>query len=591
MAETEMSDNGYDELSDMDDETPLRVHDKSWVPSDDEAQQYRNDGFCMSWYRWFRNSFGPPAVDNDEYSAIYQSFQTTLQTLMTVAALLMGFVLTGAFINLAYSGDATFSQTLLVPFVSLSLSAFAWALFSFALGLVISLLGQQCYATKSCCCDAVTFFRVFGFLLLGAEICLYQCGQQLCNSLSQFVTINYITPSETLCPGTIDEVAKAGDTFCAQLGNDLFDAAFKDLKECENIIYVAENQQSVARPFDLSAYATAKQRKLAVCNQLDWYVSDNKKGAWSGSDDVSGIIKVWFGWDPYTNKGNPASGWEGKPASMMEKDPDITAVQNTGKILGEVMCHKNSAADKVDQLCKNPIGYSANKACAEAQSAYLEADKCSGKKFDDVMKCYHTCDWGPEGPLKNQFKQVLGLLEIVVDGIWVWQAVRIATWLIFWLWSLIELCRVNYRYATEKDFNPVDNYGGKTRTIQIGSREVADLTVDKLTVINMPQQEKEVVQVPVVVPAPRIVAPPQPHQSKVGVDLSGDGRPDIYYVGSDENYDGIPDLLQGGAFSLADALRRSSEGITTTAAPMTSGYSAMPSTTSVPLTKSFVSRV
>ena len=66
-------------------------------------------------------------------------------------------------------------------------------------------------------------------------------------------------------------------------------------------------------------------------------------------------------------------------------------VAQTAKILGESMCGKTeSLAQGVKDKCHNNPG---SVECATVLLAYNAADKCAGEKYDDAIKCHHTCGW------------------------------------------------------------------------------------------------------------------------------------------------------------------------------------------------------
>lgn len=352
----------------------------------------------------------------DEYKNIYTSFQDTLQTLMTVSTLLMGFIITGSFISVAYASDATYTQEQLVKFVWKSLCAFAGALVSFSLSLILSVLGQQCFSTRICVCDAVICFRSFSFLMLISEIYLYKCGIDMANMAEDFVQFNYISPSINLCPG--QNFSVRGDSFCAQLGNDLHQAA---LDICGG------KAQRPPRPFYLGHKATGDQRTLAVCNQLDWYEQTEVNPL------EANPTYVWFGWDTYPLGGED---WTGVPMDKENKINQKTIMENNGKILGEVMCYKNEAQKYLTQACKT--SYEASN-CTAARSAYIAADQCAGQKFNDVVQCYHACKWNAGMSTKDNW-HVSADFENIRRAVQIWMWIRIISWLVFGIGNYCELC-------------------------------------------------------------------------------------------------------------------------------------------------------
>merc|ERR1719387_2572807 len=105
---------------------------------------------------------------------------------------------------------------------------------------------------------------------------------------------------------------------------------------------------------------------------------------------------VWFGWGTFTDR---SKGWTRLPADADKQ----TAAMNNGKILGEVMCHKESANDKVTLLCDKTDKDFSTEVCSVAQRNYIQADECAGQKFDDVIKCFHACAWDDGQPMRKQF--------------------------------------------------------------------------------------------------------------------------------------------------------------------------------------------
>lgn len=477
---------------------------------------------------------------------------------MTVAALFMGFIITGAFISMSYAGDATYSQDSLITFVWLAMVSFANATLAFGVSMIMSLLGQQCYSTKSCIFDAVLCFKGWGFALIFAEMLLYSCGLLMMESIGEFLQINYISPSTFLCPGSDNEklygleYLHRGDTFCAQLGNDLFDAA-KGLKECNDTWKLDNSTHSMAeaaRKFNLGAGAKEKDRKLAICNQLDWYVWEN----WNEHFENKEEAKVWFGWDAFMDR---TKGWEGQPANV-EKH---TAVWNNGKILGEEMCHKGSASTKMTRLCnKKAEGYKESD-CSLAQRNYAQADECAGQKFNDVVKCFHTCSWSGGRPIKMSFQSAMNALFRIRIAISTWMSIRLLIWFVYYLFSLKDVCSWLCGCEKSKSYYTEPYHGlPEAREVEISVEEMIVKKMKEKTTRRELDTGDDLVGpgilveplIPAAVPMlSRAAVSPPTSMSKIGVDLNHDGRPDMYYMGVDNNRDGIPDALQGasGLFS------------------------------------------
>jgi len=345
---------------------------------------------CKLWF------MGCGSSDHGNEQEAYDGHQALLAMIITVATLLMGFIITGALISLTFTGDETFSADQTVEFVRTAFQAFLCAFLSFTMSFILSILGSQIHAAPNLgFSKASRFFRIFSVVTLVAELCLYLSSCFTFNFLGNYIYMNYASPSHALCAGAGDDGGQVNNLkankFCPMLGADLYDAA-----TMPNICGLPRKS---VRPYN------ANDSTSLVCNQLDTYFkksldespdffANNSAGIMTM---VNPVAKVWFGYDTV--------------GDLDGVGDDIDVVYNNGKILGEAMCGVGVAQGAMEVMCKDKPG---SYECVSMQHAYNDADGCAGEKFDDVVKCYRTCAW------LNDWKWGMGGMSVVtIDKEWV----------------------------------------------------------------------------------------------------------------------------------------------------------------------------
>ena len=378
---------------------------------------------------------------------IYESFQATVGTLMTVSTLLMGFTITGSLISLSYAADNTYSQQDIVEFVGSAMLAFVYATASLSLTLILSVIASQIHAGNpeedadklawpklrtpcAPCVKASAFFQAFSFVLLIAEVFIYACAFQTMCFMWNFTSIVYIKPSESLCPGTYGDEKKSVDSFCGAVGFDFYTEAKTNF--CGGVL-----QPNAPRAFDLTGKSGSQTRNTTICNQLDLQEKDN-------GDAGTYEAGLYFGWEVY----GPGLA---SPVTAMQ------VVQNNGKFLGESMCYKSKAQATMTSACTTSSSTYKVADCIAARSDYRAADACAGQKYNDLMQCYHTCFWfGTENakwqPLTQRYGFILNLIELVKGGIHVWIGIRVVLWVVL----AVKNCWLHY-CALDQDEDEYDD--------------------------------------------------------------------------------------------------------------------------------------
>lgn len=305
-----------------------------------------------------------PGDDNDE--SIYESYQSVLQTIMTVAALEMGFVITGALISIGYDSDQTVSQKDVQKFVQIAFRSFIWCFLALTVSLCLSVVGAHIHGLANLRQYSASFLKNCFLLILFSELCLYQCFRDVLGMVGHYIDLDYALPSEELCPGHDWISSHRVNSFCALVGQDLYDSA-------QQICGAPRPDKPRALP-RFSDPPLLKESGLwteMICSQLDWYENETV-----GFPSI--VRHVRFGYDLPLH------------VDRISKAPDIRWIENNAKILGDTKCGVDDLQNTMTHICKHD---SQSQSCSSATLAYLKASNCADDAYDDTLRCQRACGW------------------------------------------------------------------------------------------------------------------------------------------------------------------------------------------------------
>lgn len=305
----------------------------------------------------------PTTMSPDDAQSQVDAYQSMAANILMMGTLIFGFVATGTLMSLSFTGEEGW------PMTEDDLDAFSFFLINSCAAAISSLLAtlisfvfttrvanQQMHSGPLSALRTVQLTTVF---FVFAELLLYFSLGMFMKSVGDFVILQDSGPQ--ICPGEDETVL--GNSFCAQAGDEMFQSA---KAACSPAQTTPRSRTNPSAPF-------------ATCTAYDFYTQHYSDDVQASGDPTT----FWFGWD----WGD--SGYEDGDFGLNETPKQVFfRVINE---IADITCGKPSAERALAALCAPATETTAG--CAQARTAYLQVDACSGGKQDDAITCRKACQW------------------------------------------------------------------------------------------------------------------------------------------------------------------------------------------------------
>eukprot|EP00929_Paragymnodinium_shiwhaense_P071487 TRINITY_DN36333_c0_g1_i1.p1 TRINITY_DN36333_c0_g1~~TRINITY_DN36333_c0_g1_i1.p1 ORF type:complete len:370 (-),score=41.62 TRINITY_DN36333_c0_g1_i1:271-1380(-) len=311
------------------------------------------------------------------------TYQGLLSSQITISTLLLGFILTGTMLSINFTGNEHYGSAQIRDFVLYSGLAALLAGISLVTSFATSVQGAQFYSTHNAQ-TAVMHMRRSLITVVGSEMALYFSLVVFLGTVADFSYLAYAGPD--ICPRTWTgphlELELRPDSFCAQVGLDLFEAVKATNKSCRALFPNA----------DLDDVES-------ICLYYDQVAADEKPFAffmWNNADPREWPLK------------------EGHVASASRLSMTRTAAK--------LFCKSDIMEDAMNEVCRQPT----NPSCAHFTMAFRQADDCEDIKVDEAERCYRVCHWRDGATVSLQKMIYYGMAPIIALIIYI-VAVRTLT--------------------------------------------------------------------------------------------------------------------------------------------------------------------
>jgi len=271
----------------------------------------------------------------EEAKAKYDDYQQFLSVIMTVATLLMGFILTGSLLNYNYIGQVR-RRDFATPFNYISCSAVALAALSVILALLVSIRGSVVYRNRGAI-HALRSMRHSTCSIGVAELSTYFSINFFFLSVLMYISWSQRGPTE-ICSSTRGPWAD-----CPDLTEQFDDAAHR-------LCSVPPESP----PPDACDEACKALAQVCQYHRINGTIQEE-------------TLRLWF------------------------MDNDSVALQKVGLLASE-HCRADRMSDLAESLCSSSLSsQEAKVSCMQANSASLKAEDCVDESVHLAALCSNVC--------------------------------------------------------------------------------------------------------------------------------------------------------------------------------------------------------
>jgi len=296
-----------------------------------------------------------------------------------MGTLIFGFCATGTFLSVTFTGDEAWDKA--SEFVEF-LKTGCYSAISALLATLIAFIFTTRVANQQMQYGYLVAFRTVlrsTIFVVLAEMLLFFSLHEFMSSIYCYAKLEYEGP--TICPQGQGQPDSRPDllynnSFCAQVGEEMYKTASRMCGPKMPVTLTDSNWEE---------YPTLGPQRLvndvshpySTCTAFDYYT-------WEHENDA-GVMQspYWFAWD-FGDSGY----WVMEYRHQMSVHQAFFRVNNE---IADEICGKAAAETALSALCAG-AGLS-TAACAQARTAALLADSCSGGKQDDSVKCRRVCQW------------------------------------------------------------------------------------------------------------------------------------------------------------------------------------------------------
>lgn len=309
-----------------------------------------------------------PLDDNEDIETELGHFQTITSNVLMMGTLVFGFCATGTFLSVSFTGEESWNHVNeFVDFLRYGCYSAICSLTASMIAFIFStrVANQRMqFGGKA----ALRIAHQSTIFIVAAELCLYFSFHEFMKSIKVYTGLEYTGPA--ICPQGDGQPNDRKDlflntSFCAQLGDDLYQGASSMCGAAVVLDAWGHTDED---------YAERGNHRVGeyfvTCTAFDYYTT-------------TGWDTFWFAWD-----------WKESGYGVMELKHEMTPRESFFRVLAEVgdyVCGRPGAEIARDVLCTGTNSSTA--ACAQARTAFLLADKCSGGVQDDGIRCRKVCAW------------------------------------------------------------------------------------------------------------------------------------------------------------------------------------------------------
>lgn len=335
-----------------------------------------------------KGEIGDETEASDMAEQQYAAWQGHLANLMMMGTLIFGFVVTGTFLSVSFTGEEPFEDNdNLLNFTKQGLRSAVFSLLATMVAFIFSSRTANLYIHAGALHALRSISR--GLLFIGiAEVLLIYSLHTFMYSMEDFTKMFYYGPK--LCPFRDNHHAPITEwqnsTFCAQTGKAFYETAAKTCGAVQVNLKSTKTQYSAHSHQKMSVCETNRLTSSShyeMCYVYDCYHT-------FGKDKDTGVTFAWGDFE------SPDQGYSFHTISGKE----INKAEIFHKVIlegGELMCDVANAQHDQKLACAPAIisnGTLAQRSfCATAETALIAADTCAGGKFDDAIKCHKVCQF------------------------------------------------------------------------------------------------------------------------------------------------------------------------------------------------------